>query len=197
MNKIAETLVFTDEERKELESRFDRQIFFHSCVAGAAGLLPIPGATAIANVANQIVMYKKLNDIADVKFSKSALRCIAKLLVSQTAGAAVECGCVLAAEALKIIPGVGTFLGMIMAPTAGAAVTYVCGKVYCKAVGNLLFSGRKVEVDAVNSCIEDLCRDEKFVESLRKEAKTRLKDADYSKFAKEAENASRDQEQAA
>lgn len=196
MNKIVESLVLTDEERKEMESRFDRQILFHSCVAGAAGLLPIPGATAIANAANQIVMYKKLNDIADVKFSKAALRCIAKFIVSQTAGVAVAGGFVLA-EALKIIPGPGTFFGAAMEAAAGAAVTYVCGKVYCKAVGNLLFSGRKVEVDAVNSCIEDLCRDEKFVESLRKEAKSRLKDADYSKFAKEAENASRDREEAA
>lgn len=197
MNKIVESLVLTDEERKEMESRFDRQILFHSCVAGAAGLLPIPGATAIANAANQIVMYKKLNDIADVKFSKAALRCIKKFIVSQTAGVAVAGGFVLAAEALKIIPGPGTCFGAAMEAAAGAAVTYVCGKVYCKAVGNLLFSGRKVEVDAVNSCIEDLCRDEKFVESLRKEAKSRLRDADYSKFAKEAENASRDREEAA
>ena len=124
MNKMVETLVLTDGERKEMESRFDRQILFHSCVAGAAGLLPMEAA-------------------------------------------------------------------------AGAAVTYVCGKVYCRAVGNLLFSGRKVEVDAVNSCIEDLCRDEKFVESLRMEAKSRLRNADYSKFAKEAEDASRIQEDAA
>lgn len=177
-----------------VKKRLDNMILFHACVAGAAGLIPAPGVTAIVNAGNQILMYKKINEITGVRFSKRAIRCIAKIIVSQTAGFGSALGGILLAEALKCLPGVGTVAGTALEVAAGPLSTYICGCVYCRALGNLIDAGREVSESMMKEAVAEVCKDKEFVRQKRKEGKAKLRGANYANFAAQAQNVAKGEE---
>jgi len=163
-------------------------IMTHSCINGAIALIPVPGVGEVACIVNQIAMYRKINELVGVKFSDQVLRNIGKFLVSQCAGAAAGLALVFGASAvMKFIPGLNFVGGLAQASVAGVA-NYVCGEVYYQMLGKVIKAGgTEGATDA--EIIEKLrsatlSADE--ISSIHAQAKTRMKDADYAAYRREA-----------
>ena len=88
----------------------EKLIVKHSCIGGAITLIPVPVVGEIAVIVNQIAMYRGLNKLIGIKFSKNVMKVIGRFLVSQVAGVLVAGTALFAVGAvLKFIPGVNFF----------------------------------------------------------------------------------------
>jgi uncharacterized protein (DUF697 family) len=95
-------------------------------LASGSGLLPFPVLDALAVTAIQLRMAKKLAELYDVQFSMSQ----GKWLIRSLGGYAVNTTSMLGVSSLsKLVPGVGTLLGMTSMSLVSGASTYALGNV--------------------------------------------------------------------
>ncbi len=102
--------------------RADRIIKEHVIWAIGAGLVPLPILDIVAVTAVQLDMLKQLAALHDVRFSESE----GKAWVSALAGNVVAR---VGANAIKLIPGIGTILGGVSMSILSGASTYAIGQV--------------------------------------------------------------------
>lgn len=93
-----------------------------------AGVVPIPIVDIIAVTGVQVKMLKELSDLYEVEFSEGIGR---KLIASLFAGlGSVGCGIVVGGSIAKLIPGVGTVMGLATFPAFAAAFTRTTGNLF-------------------------------------------------------------------
>ena len=105
--------------------------------AGAA-FIPVPGFDLAAVTAVQIKMIADIAKVYDVPFKKDATKTIIGSLLATILPSGLAQG---ASSLVKIVPGIGTILGMATAPAFAAASTYAIGKVFTQhfeSGGNLI-----------------------------------------------------------
>ena len=106
---------------KELEKKCHVAIHSATAASAAAGAIPIPMSDAIPITAAQIGMIIALGKAFDITLSEAAAKSIAGVGLTQQVGRAVV------ANALKMIPGVGTIVGGAIGASTAAALTEALG----------------------------------------------------------------------
>lgn len=125
-----------------MSDRSDRIIQEHVLWSIGAGLVPLPILDIVAVSAIQLDMLKQLALLHDVRFSESE----GKAWVSALAGNMIAR---IGANALKLIPGIGSIIGGISMSILAGASTYAIGQVAARhfasggSFGNLDMSAAK------------------------------------------------------
>ena len=116
----------------------DMTITKHVTASVGAGFIPVPLVDFMAVTGVQMDMIYRLCKIYGVKFSKEAARtAIVTLIGASVPGLQAR----FFSSGLKLIPGVGSILGMVATPTVSGASTYAVGRVFVQhleAGGSLL-----------------------------------------------------------
>jgi uncharacterized protein (DUF697 family)/predicted GTPase len=111
--------------------------------AGGAGLLPVPGADAVAIVGIQISMLARISTIFDLKQSAGFLQTVLSMALG-VAGTTFA-GRTLVSSLLKLVPGVGSVAGALVRGTTAATLTKALGEAYIAALrGSLERGGGKM-----------------------------------------------------
>lgn len=95
--------------------------------AVGAGAIVIPGVDVVAASAVQLKTLKNLSDLYGVKFSEGIAKKVVSTLLVSLGGIAAGMG---VASLIKLIPGVGSVLGLLTLPLTAAAFTHALGRVY-------------------------------------------------------------------
>ncbi len=93
-----------------------------------AGLLPLPLLDMLLVSGVQLKMLKELSDLYEVKFSESLVKTTLTSLLSSVGGVAI--GAALGASITKLVPVVGTALGVAASPILVGSFTYAAGRVF-------------------------------------------------------------------
>jgi uncharacterized protein (DUF697 family) len=116
----------------------DMTITKHVTASVGAGFIPVPLVDFMAVTGVQMDMIYRLCKIYGVAFSKEAARtAIVTLIGASVPGLQAR----FFSSGLKLIPGVGTLIGMVATPTVSGASTYAVGRVFVQhldAGGSLL-----------------------------------------------------------
>ncbi len=122
-----------------IPERSDAIIRRHVLLAAGAGLIPLPLADLAAVTGIQMSMLTELAENQGIPFSRHRAQSIVSSLLAGLASR--EIASMGLATALKLIPGVGTALGVASLPLAAAAFTYAIGTVF----RDLFAAGRNLE----------------------------------------------------
>lgn len=95
--------------------------------AAAAGVLPLPGIDLAAIVGTQLRMLAKMAEIYGISFREQAAKSIVATLMATVLENTVAGGL---GSLLKLVPGIGTVLGVAALPALASAGTYAVGKVF-------------------------------------------------------------------
>lgn len=99
--------------------------------AAAAGLIPIPLVDVAAVTGVQLKMIADLARLYGIPFQKDRGKALAGALVSSLSPSLLSAGTLAAVgPALKVIPGIGTAVGVVVTPAFNAATTYALGRVF-------------------------------------------------------------------
>ncbi len=142
----------------------DRIIKEHVLWAIGAGLVPLPILDIVAVTAVQLDMLKQLASLYTIPFTESE----GKAWVSALAGNVMAR---VGANALKLIPGVGTLIGGVSMSILSGASTYAIGQV---AIGHFEHGGSFTDIDmgrARRTYEEELERGKRVAESVAGEKK--------------------------
>ena len=93
-----------------------------------AGLVPFPVVDVVAVTAVQVKMLKELSDLYEVSFSEDIVQKSIGALVSGLSS--VSIGGYLAGSFAKLIPGLGTAIGIVAQPVIAGAFTLATGRVF-------------------------------------------------------------------
>ncbi|AKT43458.1 YcjF family protein [Chondromyces crocatus] len=93
-----------------------------------AGAIPVPVVDLAGVFAVQLKLLKQLSDLYGVKFSNSIAKKITGSLLSSVGGVGI--GTVIGAGLAKLVPTVGTALGVIAVPVFAGAFTHATGRVF-------------------------------------------------------------------
>ena len=93
-----------------------------------AGILPLPVVDVLALTAIQVKMLKELSDLYEVKFTEGVAKKIVAFLLSSIGS--VGLGVLVGGSLAKLIPAVGTTLGVATIPMLTGAFTHALGKVF-------------------------------------------------------------------
>lgn len=163
----------------------------HCGIAGACGLFPIPYADLLILLPSQIVMYGRLNKQLGITLSDNTMHVIGKFMLSQIAGVIASIPVAFAAKVgaglLKLIPGAGTMVGAFMDAGANAAVTYVLGIVYLKALVKAKASG-KVSEENLREALNNEMSDKDNIRDMYKDARNKVRGMDFKKYKDQAED---------
>jgi uncharacterized protein (DUF697 family) len=121
----AESAELTPEERTK---RGDRIIQDHVLLAVVAGFIPGPALDMAAAFADQLVMIKRLSSLYGVPFRENLAKGVLSSFLTSVGG--VGAGAVAAMSALKLIPLIGTAVGVAGTSISLGAFTYGVGKVF-------------------------------------------------------------------
>lgn len=147
-----------------MNERADRIIKDHILWSIGAGLVPLPVLDIVAVTAVQLDMLRQLASLYGVPFTESE----GKAWVTALAGNMVAR---IGANALKLIPGVGTLLGGVSMSILAGASTYAMGQV---ATTHFDRGGTFEDIDmtsARRTYEQELERGKRVAESLRTEKK--------------------------
>ncbi len=117
----------------KMQAEAEQIIKSHVLWAMGAGLIPIPLVDIAAVTGIQLDMIKQLARLYEVDYSASSGKAFISALVGSTLAA-------LGASAVKIIPGIGTVLGVVSMSVLSGASTYGVGQVaagYLSETGSL------------------------------------------------------------
>lgn len=165
-------------------------IIKHSCIGGAIALVPVPVVGEIAVVVNQLAMYRKLNELAGVKFSENVLKNIGKFLLSQLAGVFGGMAAIIGVTTVvKFIPGLNFVAGLAAAPIAGAA-NYVCGRAYAEMIGGFVAKGGadNLSDEEIIAAIKAGLPSEERLKKFHTEGKSKMADVKFSDYKKSADD---------
>ena len=145
----------SDWEKKS--DQIDSLIIKHSCIGGAAGLFPMPIVDNIIMLGNQMIMYRNINSVLGVSLAKNTLKVIGTFMLSQVAGMLAVFGIAIAGSILgNVLKASIVFApaGMALNALINAAITYVLGIVYARALVKLVGSGKTPTAENLK---EELC----------------------------------------
>lgn len=187
-----------DEQLKPLYDKYyldapkSAQIILEHCgIAGACGLVPIPFADIAILLPSHIVMYGRLNKVLGVSLSENTLHVIGKFMLSQLAGiiASIPLAFVakIAGGLFKFIPFLGSLCGAVLDAAANAAITYVLGVVYLKALVRTVENGRCDE-EKLRGALGEEFGDRDSIRDLYRKARESASKMDFRKFKGQAED---------
>ena len=93
-----------------------------------AGVLPLPFFDVVAITAVEVKMLKELSDLYGVSFKSAAAKKIVYSLASGVGSVGV--GSVVGASLAKLLPGIGTSLGVVSVPIVAGAFTHALGRIF-------------------------------------------------------------------
>ena len=93
-----------------------------------AGVVPFPVADVLAVMAVQVKLLREFSVLYGVKFSEGAAKKLAATLLSSIG--IVGIGSAIGGSLAKLIPGIGTALGLVSVPLFAGMVTHATGKVF-------------------------------------------------------------------
>ncbi|MDC0671973.1 YcjF family protein [Nannocystis radixulma] len=93
-----------------------------------AGAVPVPVADVVAVVGVQLKLLKELSDLYEVKFTEGIARKSILTLLSSLGG--IGLGVALGGSIAKLIPAVGTALGIVTVPIIAGAFTHATGRIF-------------------------------------------------------------------
>ena len=187
-----------DEQLKPLYDKYyvdapkSAQIILEHCgIAGACGLVPIPYADIAILLPSQIVMYGRLNKVLGVSLSHDTLHVIGKFMLSQMAGILASIPLAVAAKIvgglLKFIPVLGSLCGAMLDGAANAAITYVLGVVYLKALVRTAGNGQ-CDAEKLKEALDEEFADKENIRDLYRMARESASKMDFKKFKQQAED---------
>jgi uncharacterized protein (DUF697 family) len=141
----------------------------HIIWAIGAGLVPVPILDIAAVTAIQLDMLKQLSTLYGVSYTESE----GKVWLSALTGSLAAR---IAANAVKLIPGIGSIIGGVSMSALSGASTYALGQV---AIGHFEGSGTlsSINLDAAKKAYEEELEKGKRVAAKMAEEKTGSKDA--------------------
>jgi uncharacterized protein (DUF697 family) len=110
------------------QTQVTKIIRYHMLGAAGVGLLPFPVVDYVALTGIQLNMLRQMAQAYNIPFFKDKV----KNIVSPLIGAALPgmVGGPLALSLVKLIPFVGTYVGMTTMPVLAGGITYAVGKVF-------------------------------------------------------------------
>jgi uncharacterized protein (DUF697 family) len=115
----------------------------HMLMSLAAGLIPAPTFDLVAGIAIQLALLRRLCTLYGVNFSENLARGLILTLLGSVGAGALAMG--LFISGLKVVPGLGTLLGVVSMPIALSAFTYAIGKVF---IAHFELGGTLLDFDA-------------------------------------------------
>jgi len=112
----------------------------------ATGFTPIPFSDAIILVPSQVAMIAHLTVIFGINLEKTLLTSIVTAIGG--VGGTAALGKTIVANALKFIPGIGTFVGGTISGTTAAILTAALGYAYIEVLNKIaikLYEGKKID----------------------------------------------------
>ncbi|MFQ5568296.1 MAG: DUF697 domain-containing protein [Rhodothermales bacterium] len=134
----------------------------HVLLSIGGGLIPIPLADMAAVTALQVSMLEQLADLYEVSYSRSIAKSFVAALTGSTAAK-------LGSSLIKMIPGVGSFIGGVAMSATSGASTYAVGQV---AISQFESSGtlEDIDLDKAREAYEEAFEEGKeVVETLEEE----------------------------
>ncbi len=158
----------------DLPQKIQNDIKTHAYIAAGSALIPAPGVSAAATVANIWAMYANINSDVGIKFSKNILKTVASGVIANLGGYVTLLA---AGELLKFIPGVGSLLGAAIEGGIAYAITITSAFVYIKAI--TLMAKKKMDFNNEQNLkyeVDEILRNDKDeIEHLLQEAKKSYK----------------------
>lgn len=93
-----------------------------------AGVVPFPIVDVLAILAVEVKLLKQLSDVYDVPFTEGAAKKITGSLL--TSLGSVGIGAVVGGSLVKLVPFIGTTLGLVSIPVFAATFTNAMGKIF-------------------------------------------------------------------
>ncbi|KAF5033662.1 hypothetical protein DSECCO2_604350 [anaerobic digester metagenome] len=124
-----------DYEYKEMLEKADNVVLGFVASTSATGMIPIPFADAPLLIAQQVTMMVAINGVFKINVEKDALQSLAAAVIG--VGGAALVGRTVAANLIKLIPGVGSVAGGAISATTAGLITLALGKAYievCKEI---------------------------------------------------------------
>jgi uncharacterized protein (DUF697 family) len=127
-----ETITVTEEGHNEqIASRTERGravINRNVLWALGAGVVPVPLVDVLAVLGVELKMLKQLSDVYDAKFADDVAKKIVGSLLTTVGG--VGLGLAVAGSLAKMVPVIGTTLGVVSVPVFAATFTSALGKIF-------------------------------------------------------------------
>jgi len=155
------------------EKDLDQIVSDHVVFSMIAGAIPIPVLDILAISAIQIDMLRKIAKKYELDFDDESGKSIVSSIIGSTIGTSIGRA---GASAIKVIPGIGTILGVGSQVTLAGITTFAIGHIF-----NIHFKNQKpidmFNLDEVKETFEELLKKGKeFVENIQKQTKTTQKD---------------------
>jgi uncharacterized protein (DUF697 family) len=122
------------EQEQEQEQEQDREhlarglVKYYAAWSIGAGIVPVPFVDMLLVMGVQVQMLRKMSDLYGVPFSEHVARNLVGALVGGAGSEVVAGG--LVGPVVRLIPGIGPFLGAMTMPAVAAASTYAVGMVF-------------------------------------------------------------------
>lgn len=123
----------------------------HAMIAGCAAIVPVPGASSVATIANIWGMYARINGYLGIKISENILKSIASAVIANLGSFVAVLG---VGEALKFIPGMGSFAGAALMAGLAYAVIYVSALIYVKVLTIIIQSGGELNEESILKAVK-------------------------------------------
>lgn len=99
--------------------------------SAGAGLIPLPLLDVAAVTGVQLKMIHELAKLYDIPFRRDLAKSVVGSLLGAVSGPLLAVGSMgLLGPALKVLPGIGTLVGVLATPAFNAAATYALGRVF-------------------------------------------------------------------
>lgn len=163
----------------------------HSAIGGAFALVPLPGAAIVFVIANVYGMYYRINNELGVPLSKNFVKSIGGMIASNLSGYYGTIAGVVACEAIKSIPFLGTIVGFTGECILFFSMTGVQGKLYCEWLRKIVASGAidkkgNVDENLAKAKMEEILKNKDHIEEMMKKEKAAAKNVDFSKYKAQA-----------
>lgn len=112
----------------ERSKRGDRIVQDHVLMSVAAGIVPGPAVDIALGFGIQLTMLARLAKLYEVPFRRELAKKLVVSLFGSLGG--VGAGAIAAGSIMKIVPGIGTALGVLGVSVSMGAFTYAVGKVF-------------------------------------------------------------------
>jgi uncharacterized protein (DUF697 family) len=126
-DEAEDTARLTQEERTQ---RSEKIIKDHVLLGVASGLIPGPAVDMAVAFGVQLAMLKRLSTLYGVPFTRNLAKGAVTSLLASVGGVGV--GAIAAVSAIKVVPGLGTAVGVAGSSVSLGAFTYAVGKVFAQ-----------------------------------------------------------------
>jgi len=119
---------FSALSREDKALKAERIVKDHVLLAMAAGCVPSPGFDVAAGFGVQLTMLARLSNLYGVPYTRNIAKGSILSLLTSVGG--IGMAGVVGISAIKIIPWIGTTIGMVAMPATMGALTFALGKVF-------------------------------------------------------------------